>query len=1005
MTRLRNAFICLALLPFLASAGTITTWTGNTDPQWTQATNWDNGLPGPGSDTRIQSTGNNPVVLATSVAVDALTTGAANSLVLQPGAVLQAGQLTNAGSVTLAGGTLTLLGGPSVNSGSIQTASGGLSQLGGNITNTGTIGIANNSALEFTGGSTYTNNGTIALNSSGTLLLTGSGTVTLTGNGSLTLGTTSSQIAAETPGLTLVNDTAHSITGSGVVGGGGPTFTLDNRGTVTATGGAGLIFAPSAAVLNSGTIQATGGPVQFINGAANTGGTIRADGNMVSFTGPSAVTGGNLDVINNGNMVFQGTPVSNAALHIGGGASYASLVNASFTGGSIDVQGLLVLQSSAITGSTVTNSGSIQTASGGLNQLGGNISNTGTIGIANGSALEFTGGSTYTNNGTIALNSSGALLLTGSGTVTLTGNGSLTMGSTSSQISAETPGLTLVNDTAHTITGSGVLGGGGPTFTLDNRGTVTATGGAGLIFAPSVAVLNSGTIQATGGPVQFINGAANTGGTIRADGNMVSFTGPSAVTGGNLDVINNGNMVFQGTPVSNAALHIGPGASYASLVNANFAGGSIDVQGLLVLQNSAITGSTVTNSGSIQTASGGLNQLGGNITNTGTIGIANGSALEFTGGSTYTNNGTIALNNSGALLLTGSGTVTLTGNGSLTMGTTSSQISAEMPGLTLVNDTAHSITGSGVVGGGGPTFSLDNRGTITATGAGLMFAPSVAFQNNGVLAVNAGAQVFVLGTFGNFAAQTLTGGTYSLSGVFQFMNADIVTNAADITLDGAGRIIDQASMDGLRNFAVNSGSFTAENGAILPSLGQFTNSGSMTIGAGTTLNAIDYTQTDGATVVNGTLDSSVTLDGGSLSGTGHVTGALVNVAGSVNPGNSPGALYVDIDYDQGIAGILNMEIGPGGFDQLFVGGAANLDGTLNILLASGYAPLYGQTFDIMQYSSFSGAFANVNLPNPWSVLIYGDHELTFEYLTPEPATWLLIAGGLGLILRRRVRRG
>ena len=43
------------------------------------------------------------------------------------------------------------------------------------------------------------------------------------------------------------------------------------------------------------------------------------------------------------------------------------------------------------------------------------------------------------------------------------------------------------------------------------------------------------------------------------------------------------------------------------------------------------------------------------------------------------------------------------------------QINAEMSGLTLVNDTAHTAAG----------------------GAGLVFAPSVAFQNNGVLAINA----------------------------------------------------------------------------------------------------------------------------------------------------------------------------------------------------------------------------------------------------------------------------
>jgi hypothetical protein len=41
-----------------------------------------------------------------------------------------------------------------------------------------------------------------------------------------------------------------------------------------------------------------------------------------------------------------------------------------------------------------------------------------------------------------------------------------------------------------------------------------------------------------------------------------------------------------------------------------------------------------TNSGTIQNAAFNLSRLGGNLTNTGTIAVANKSGLEFTGGST-----------------------------------------------------------------------------------------------------------------------------------------------------------------------------------------------------------------------------------------------------------------------------------------------------------------------------------------------------------------------------------
>ena len=122
----------------------------------------------------------------------------------------------------------------------------------------------------------------------------------------------------------------------------------------------------------------------------------------------------------------------------------------------------------------------------------------------------------------------------------------------------------------------------------------------------------------------------------------------------------------------------------------------------------------------------------------------------------------------------------------------------------------------------------------------------------------------------------------------------------------------------------------------------------------------------GSTILNGTLAAPVTLDAGTLSGTGAIQGS------------------------------------PTGFDQLIISGAATLGGALNILLADGFLPTSGQSFSILQFGSRGGAqFASVNLPNPWSRLVYLDKEVLFLYQTPEPASWLLLAGALGWILRRR----
>ena len=85
--------------------------------------------------------------------------------------------------------------------------------------------------------------------------------------------------------------------------------------------------------------------------------------------------------------------------------------------------------------------------------------------------------------------------------------------------------MTLVNAAGHTIAGAGIIGGGGSSFTFQNAGTVTASGSAGMVFAPAATLVNTGLIQAAGGPLTFVNGATNTGGIIRADGSSVTFLG------------------------------------------------------------------------------------------------------------------------------------------------------------------------------------------------------------------------------------------------------------------------------------------------------------------------------------------------------------------------------------------------------------------------------------------------------------------------------------------------
>ncbi len=101
-----------------------------------------------------------------------------------------------------------------------------------------------------------------------------------------------------------------------------------------------------------------------------------------------------------------------------------------------------------------------------------------------------------------------------------------------------------------------------------------------------------------------------------------------------------------------------------------------------------------------------------------------------------------------------------------------------------------------------------------------------------------------------------------------------------------------------------------------------------------------------------------------LNGIGSPRLELVNEAGIVSPGFSPGIMNVS-SYVQGPQGVEVIEIqgwdsdnNPVVYDQFIASGNVTLDGTLQIQL-SGFTPVAGQTFRILQWGGVRvGEFAN-----------------------------------------------
>jgi hypothetical protein len=251
---------------------------------------------------------------------------------------------------------------------------------------------------------------------------------------------------------------------------------------------------------------------------------------------------------------------------------------------------------------------------------------------------------------------------------------------------------------------------------------------------------------------------------------------------------------------------------------------------------------------------------------------------------------------------------------------------------------------------------------------------NLGFLNSGKLAVNPQSTLNINGLFKNFSSATLTGGTYSIAGTMTFQNANIVTNGSNLTLTGAGQILDSfTSNNALADFAVNKsdGIVSLRLGqALQSSAASFSNAGKITVDPTSSLTVGgSYTQTAGTTTIDGTLNAptGVNLQAGSLFGKGKIVAAVAsNGTGAITAGDSstkPGTLSV-ANYTQGATGVLNILIGGTtvgtNYGQLASSNGPSLSGTLNIQRINGFVPAIGNTFTIITGNAITGRFTTVN---------------------------------------------
>ena len=341
--------------------------------------------------------------------------------------------------------------------------------------------------------------------------------------------------------------------------------------------------------------------------------------------------------------------------------------------------------------------------------------------------------------------------------------------------------------------------------------------------------------------------------------------------------------------------------------------------------------------------------------------------------------------------------------------------------ITLVNDTSRITDLAGFDGLrnfarnlAGASLTLENRALVVPGD----------FTNDGILTL-VRASFSIIGTLTNLdaASRTLSGGSCELEGgrvpaepTLRFAGADIVRNAAAVSLGGGAWIADEAGNDALRNFGENLG-----QGVFIVGLGQefsgttdFTNAGRMEtlptyeiyigdppppagvfrLAPGTT-----YTQTAGSTINGGTFSADeIRILGGSLSGRGTINGNVTIAQATVQPAGT-------IDGDLTLSGGSRLQFRIDEYSEINhwqVWGEAVVAGTLEVEIAFENYLASGTVLTLIESPLLTGSFSNApggtrltSLDGSGSFLVIYDGtsvKLTDFHAIPAPLRLRNISG-------------
>ena len=638
-----------------------------------------------------------------------------------------------------------------------------------------------------------------------------------------------------------------------------------------------------------------------------------------------------------------------------------------------------------------------QTMAGLDTQLANFTTSGATIGNAAGSSglLHIEGGNLNVNGNTgvfdmlVGNSGTGELQVTDAGQLVLSGaNGDVAVGHNANSV-----GTVLVTDSKSKLTTNQFEVGGNGTghVTVSHGGSLDSTltvigefGGASgdvTVDGANSTWTNSAHIdvgQNADGSLTIQNGGHVTAASTFI-GDLAGSHGNATVTGaGSLWDLGTGEPVVGYTGTGTLSILAGGKVTSAGGGLANDAGsvGTLHVSGL---------GSALTMAGQFRVGWVGQATMtvdaGGSISNTFAImGLNSGSTADVTvsgSGSTWTNSSDLWVGEDGTA------TLTIESGGQVSGLNVSLGVFTSGIGTTIVRGAGSKLTANG--SNNFVTVGNSSQGTLKIEDGGMVESVNGAVGNSpmatGTVTVSGGGSSW---TMSNILGVGSQGGHGTLrveaGGAVSVNNADIgnQTGATGaVTITGAGSNLN--TINGLFVGATAAGTLAIENGGSVTSASGFIgfSSGSNGIVTVTGTNSkwaisvdLDMNEAGAGSLTvsnNGTVQAANVIIGAmsSVHGDGNIIANVQN-GGAVAPGTSPGALHITGNYSQSSAGSLQIELGgtaPGtGYDQLLISGSAALNGTLAVSLINGYMGAAGDNFNIITFTSRTGAFSTVQLP-------------------------------------------